>query len=210
MDRRDDALGLLAPRSGGPELVALAEGTNRMDLLPPSQAELARNDPPPGGGGGPAFEDHAETKIGLDAVIAEEAARDPGSLPSRLVRARRALRPISRRRGRGPHLRHHEALGGIKGRSRRAPRRSSAPRRRGHIQDALPSVLRALVTVDADNRQAATAHAGAADRLPAGSPRRASGRRLSRPSAAADHADGDGGERSARRPWIAAHPPKGG
>ena len=67
--------------AASPELVALAEGLGRMDLLPPSQAELAEMIRRPAAAAGLSFEDHPETRIGLDAVIAEEASRDPGSLP---------------------------------------------------------------------------------------------------------------------------------
>ncbi len=184
--------------AAAPELVALAEGTGRMDLLPPSQAELAEMIRRPAAAAGLAFEDHAETKIGLDAVIAEEAARDPGSLP--LVSfVLDALYKADIEKARGAVLTYdtYEALGGIKGAiATRAEEIISAQTQ--DIQDALPSVLRALVTVDADNRQAATARMAPLTAFPAGSPRRALVDAFLDPSARLLIADGDGGEARVR------------
>lgn len=184
--------------AAAPELVALAEGTGRMDLLPPSQAELAEMIRRPAAAAGLTFEDHPETKIGLDAIIAEEAARDPGSLP--LVSfVLDALYKTDVEKARGSVLTYdtYEALGGIKGAiATRADEILNA--QTPDIQAALASVLRALVTVDADNRQNATARMAPLTAFPAGSPRRALVDAFLDPSARLLIADGDGGEARVR------------
>ncbi len=64
-----------------PELVRLAEGEGRLDLLPASPAELSQMIRLPARVAGIDFETHPETGIPLDDVIAEEAANAPGALP---------------------------------------------------------------------------------------------------------------------------------
>jgi hypothetical protein len=64
-----------------PELVALAEGQGRLDVAAPSLAELAEMIRKPAQAAGLSLEAHAETGLGLDAVLAEHAAAAPGVLP---------------------------------------------------------------------------------------------------------------------------------
>ncbi len=184
--------------AASPELVALADGTGRMDLLPPSQAELAEMIRRPASAAGLTFEDHSETRIGLDAVIAEEASRDPGSLP--LVSfVLDALYKADVEKGKGGVLTYctYEALGGIRGAiATRAEEILSA--QPADVQGALPSVLRALVTVDGDRDQNATARMTPLTAFPAGSPRRALVDAFLNPSARLLIADGDGGEARVR------------
>ncbi len=184
--------------AASPELVALADGTGRMDLLPPSQAELAEMIRRPAAAAGLSFEDHAGTRIGLDAVIAEEASRDPGSLP--LVSfVLDALYKSDVEKGKGGVLTYdtYEALGGIKGAiaTRAEEIMTVLP---GDVQAALPSVLRALVTVDSDRDQNATARMAPLTAFPQGSPRRALVDAFLNPSARLLIADGDGGEARVR------------
>lgn len=184
--------------AASPELVALADGTGRMDLLPPSQAELAEMIRRPAAAAGLSFEDHSETRIGLDAVIAEEAARDPGSLP--LVSFMLdALYKTDIEKTKGSVLTYgtYEALGGIKGAiaTRADEILTALP---PDVQAALPSVLRALVTVDGDRDQNATARMTPLTAFPVGSPRRALVEAFLDPGARLLIADGDGGEARVR------------
>lgn len=184
--------------AASPELVALADGTGRIDLLPPSQAELAEMIRRPAAAAGLTFEDHSETRIGLDAVIAEEASRDPGSLP--LVSFMLdALYKSDVEKAKGSVLTYgtYEALGGIKGAiaTRADEILNALP---ADVQAALPSVLRALVTVDGDRDQNATARMAPLTAFPAGSPRRALVDAFLDPSARLLIADGDGGEARVR------------
>lgn len=180
--------------AASPELVALADGTGRMDLLPPSQAELAEMIRRPAAAAGLSFEDHSETRIGLDAVIAEEASRDPGSLP--LVSfVLDALYKTDVEKARGGVLTYdsYQALGGIKGAiATRADEILAA--QPSDVQAALPSVLRAIVTVDGDRDQNATARMAPLSAFPVGSPRRALVDAFLDPVARLLIADGDGGE----------------
>jgi len=184
--------------AASPELVALADGMGRIDLLPPSQAELAEMIRRPAAAAGLSFEDHSETRIGLDAVIAEEAARDPGSLP--LVSFMLdALYKADVEKTKGSVLTYdtYEALGGIKGAiATRADEilNAQAP----DVQAALASVLRALVTVDGDRDQNATARMAPLTAFPAGSARRALVDAFLDQSARLLIADGDGGEARVR------------
>ncbi|MFT3810629.1 MAG: hypothetical protein QM698_11985 [Micropepsaceae bacterium] len=184
--------------AAAPELVALADGTGRIDLLPPSQAELAEMIRRPAAAAGLSFEDHSETRIGLDGVIAEEASRDPGSLP--LVSFMLdALYKTDIESGKGGVLTYntYEALGGIKGAiATRADEILNA--QPADVQGALPSVLRALVTVDGDRDQNATARMAPLTAFPMGSPRRALVDAFLNPAARLLIADGDGGEARVR------------
>lgn len=184
--------------AAAPELVELAEGTGRMDLLPPSQAELAEMIRRPAIAAGLTFEDHPETKIGLDAVIAEEAARDPGSLP--LVSFMLdALYKVDIEKARGTALTYetYKSLGGIKGAiAKRADEILTA--QGAEVQAAFPSVLRALVTVDSDRDQNATARVAPLSAFPLGTPRRSLVDAFLDPQARLLIADGDGGEARVR------------
>ncbi len=184
--------------AAAPELVALAEGLGRMDLLPPTQAELAEMIRRPAAVAGLNFEDHPESKIGLDAVIAEEAARDPGSLP--LVSfVLDALYKADIEKARGSSLTYdtYQALGGIKGAiaTRADEILAGLP---DDVQAALPVVLRALVTVDSDRDQNATARTAPLSTFPGGSAKRSLVDAFLHPAARLLIADGDGGEARVR------------
>jgi tetratricopeptide (TPR) repeat protein len=64
-----------------PELVRLAEGTGRVELLPPSFAQFTQMIRRPAEAAGVGFEIHATTNIPLNEAIAEEVAQAPDSLP---------------------------------------------------------------------------------------------------------------------------------
>ena len=64
-----------------PELIGLAEGQGRIDVAPPSPAELAEMIRKPAQASGLFFEIHPDTNIGLDAMLAQDAAAEPGVLP---------------------------------------------------------------------------------------------------------------------------------
>jgi WD40 repeat protein len=64
-----------------PELVTLAEGFGRLDIAAPSPAELAEMIRKPAQLAGLSFETSDKTGLGLDAVLAEHAATEPGALP---------------------------------------------------------------------------------------------------------------------------------
>jgi hypothetical protein len=64
-----------------PQLVRLAEGAGRLDLVAPSPAEIGQMIRLPAQAAGLSFETHPDTAISLDDRIAEEAAREPGALP---------------------------------------------------------------------------------------------------------------------------------
>jgi tetratricopeptide (TPR) repeat protein len=64
-----------------PELLRLADGDGRLDLLPPSPAELSQMIRAPAEAAAISFETHPSTGIPLNDVIAEQASSEPGVLP---------------------------------------------------------------------------------------------------------------------------------
>ena len=130
-----------------PLLVALAEGQGRLDLLPPTQAEITEMIRRPAEVAGLSFETDPRTEIKLDAALAEEAAREPGALPL-LSFLLDALYAADIQGNAGSTLRYASmrALGGLKGAiaTRAEATFTSMP---SDAQTALPKVLRALVTV---------------------------------------------------------------
>jgi tetratricopeptide (TPR) repeat protein len=64
-----------------PELVLLAEGTGRIELLPPGLAQFTQMIRRPAEATGVRFEIHATTNVPLNEAIAEEVARASDSLP---------------------------------------------------------------------------------------------------------------------------------
>jgi hypothetical protein len=63
-----------------PELIALSEGYRRIEVLPPTTAELMEMIRKPAQSAGLAFEMHPVTGVPLDALIAQDAAHAPGAL----------------------------------------------------------------------------------------------------------------------------------
>jgi len=64
-----------------PQLVRLSEGNGRLELLPPTPAQLSEMIRRPAEAAGVCFEVHPSTGIPLNEVIAEEVARGPAALP---------------------------------------------------------------------------------------------------------------------------------
>lgn len=64
-----------------PELARLSEGNGRLELLPPGPAHLSQMIRRPAEAAGVNFEVHGTTNVPLNDVIAEEVAREPGTLP---------------------------------------------------------------------------------------------------------------------------------
>jgi WD40 repeat protein len=129
-----------------PDLIAIAEGNGRIDLPAASPAELAEIIRKPAQAAGLTFELHPQTGIGLDAVLAQDAASAPGALPL-LSFTLDELYKSTKARGEAV-LTHssYEALGGLEGAiaNRADEIVAGLP---GSAQVALPRVLRALTTV---------------------------------------------------------------
>ena len=128
-----------------PELLALTEGAGQYRLLPPSAAELAQMIRSPAFAAGLRFEESPDTGERLDDVLHTAATKDPASLP--LLEF--MLDELYKARSEAGVLTHaaYDALGGLEGAlARRAEDTFAALPT--EVQDALPSVLRALVTVD--------------------------------------------------------------
>ena len=129
-----------------PELAALAAGSGRLDVASPSPAELAEIIRKPVLAAGLSFETHPETGLGLDAVLAEHAADEPGVLPllSFTLDALYA-EDVVEAGGRVLTFGSYEALGGLKGAiAKRADEIVAALPEAA--QRALPRLLRALTT----------------------------------------------------------------
>ncbi|WP_244734253.1 nSTAND1 domain-containing NTPase [Mesorhizobium sp. 113-1-2] len=125
-----------------PGFSALKDGLSSYELLPPTGPEIAQIIREPAGVAGLRFEESAELGR-LDDVLQEAASADPGSLPllefvlDVLYQAGRERRVLT--------FAHYRALGGLEGAiARRADEVVDllAP----EIQEALPAVLRALIT----------------------------------------------------------------
>jgi WD40 repeat protein/tetratricopeptide (TPR) repeat protein len=155
-----------------PELIALAEGQGRIDLAAASPAELAEMIRKPAQAAGLSFEVHPETGLGLDAVLAEDAAAAPGALPL-LSFTLDELYKNAKARGEAV-LTHasYLALGGLEGAiAKRADEIvSGLPT---PAQAALPRVLRALTTVSGVTDQMPVARSAPLEGFAEGSPARA-------------------------------------
>jgi WD40 repeat protein len=129
-----------------PELVALAGAHGRIDLAPATAAELAEIIRKPAQAAGLSFEAHLQTGLGLDAVLAQDAAAELGALPL-LSFTLDELYKSAKARGEAV-LTHasYEALGGLEGAiANRAD--EIVGRLPAASQAALSRVLRTLTTV---------------------------------------------------------------
>jgi WD40 repeat protein len=153
------------------ELAMLAAGEGRVDLAAPSPAELAEMIRKPAQAAGLSFEAQAQSGIGLDAVLAEDAAAAPGALPL-LSFTLDELYKDAKARGEAV-LTHasYEALGGLEGAiARRAD--AVVAGLPAAAQAALPRVLRALTTVTTATDRAPVARAVPIEMFPQGNPAR--------------------------------------
>jgi len=156
-----------------PRLLKLSAGEARYLVAPPEPAEIAQMIRQPAREAGLRFEVDESRGIGLDEVIQQAAARDPGALPllsfllDQLWQARNERGVLT--------FAAYENLGGLEG---------SLGRRASEVYDALPEavrnalpgVLRALVTVGASTVGAsrpATARTAPLAAFAPGTPRRA-------------------------------------
>jgi WD40 repeat protein len=154
------------------ELRILAENQGRIDLAAPSLAELAEMIRRPAQAAGLSFEADPETGLGLDAVLAEDAAAAPGALPllsftlDELYKAAKA---------RGETVLSHatyQSLGGLQGAiaNRAETLIGSLP---AATQMSLPRVLRALTTVSGAADQTPVAQSASLASFRQGTPARA-------------------------------------
>ncbi|MEI7607345.1 MAG: SUMF1/EgtB/PvdO family nonheme iron enzyme, partial [Rhodospirillaceae bacterium] len=147
-----------------PELAALAAGEGSYHLAPPGAAEITQMIQRPAEAAGLRFETATDSGLGLDAVLQEAAARDAASLPllefalDELYR-----RDVAEKTGGGSVLTFatYRTLGGLEGAigNRAESECAALP---APMLAALPSVLRALVTIgdDSDTATARTAPRG--------------------------------------------------
>jgi len=152
-----------------PELVALAQPPGRLDVSPPSPAELAEMIRKPAQAAGLGFEVHGESGLGLDSVLAEHAANEPGVLPL-LSFTLDALYAKDMVKG-GSRLltfASYESLGGLEGAiaTRADEIVASLP---AAAQAAVPRVLRALATISGSVDQTTVARAAPLASFPEGS-----------------------------------------
>lgn len=135
-----------------PVLANLSAGEARYLLIPPNSAEVAQIIQQPAREAGLRFEFDMNRGIGLDEVLREAAARDPGALPllsfllDQLWQQRNETQTLT--------FTAYEALGGLEGAlgQRAEEVFQNLP---ATAQTELPAVLRALVTVGADGKATA-------------------------------------------------------
>ena len=153
-----------------PELVALSEGAGQYHLVPPSPAEIAQIIRNSAKAAGLGFEVAADTGERLDDVLHAAAAHDPASLP--LLEF--TLEELFKLRGDDGVLTFdaYERLGGLEG---ALARRAEAVfgGLSSEAREALPAVLRTLVTVGAEEEQPVAARRVALSAV-AGTPERKS------------------------------------
>jgi WD40 repeat protein len=154
-----------------PELIALAEGQGRIDLATASPAELAEMIRKPAEAAGLSFEVHPQTGLGLDAVLAEDAAAAPGALPLLSFTLDELYKNAKARGAAVLTYASYEALGGLEG---------AIAKRADEIvgglpaaaQAAMPRVLRALTTVSGVSDQTPVARSVPLETFAEGSPAR--------------------------------------
>jgi WD40 repeat protein len=141
------------------ELIALCAGNGRIDVAAPSQAEILEMIRKPALVSGLSFDVHEKTSLGLDAVLAQDAASEPGVLPL-LSFTLDALYVADIQNGGDHVLRHstYEALGGLEGAiAKRADEViAGLP---DATQKNLPRVLHSLATVSDGGDRIAVARA---------------------------------------------------
>ena len=142
-----------------PALVQLVEAGARLDLPAPHGAEIFEIVRRPAASAGLVFEKDHESGVGLDAVIAQAAAEEPGTLPLLSVMMRSLYeRDVVDGHGRALTFAGYRALGELKGAIARRADEALATLAASDPQAAaaLPRVLRALVTASGDDGTATT------------------------------------------------------
>lgn len=137
-----------------PELIELKSGRGQLDLLPPTPAEIGQIIRRPALAAGLRFEEDPETGQGLDEILRDAAARHPEGLPlleftlDQLYESRLPDGTLTKAA--------YDGLGGVEGAvSRRAEEVFTAQSAR--VQEALPSLLRLLITVRPEGEPLPTA-----------------------------------------------------
>ena len=154
-----------------PQLIALAEGQGRIDLAAASLAEIAEMIRKPAQAAGLSFEVHPATGLGLDAVLAEDAAAAPGALPLLSFTLDELYKDAKARGATVLTYGSYEALGGLEGAiAKRADEIVGALPALAQI--ALPRVLRALTTVSGGTDQIPVARSAPLQSFAEGSPAR--------------------------------------
>ena len=154
-----------------PELVGLAEGQGRLDLSSPSPAELAEVIRRPVQAAGLSFELHPETGLGLDAMLAEQAAIAPGVLPLLSFTLDELYKDLRQRGTAVFTYSNYQALGGLEGAiAKRAEATVGALPE--SAQRSFTHVLRALTTVSQVGTQTAVARSAPLTSFAEGSPAR--------------------------------------
>ncbi|MBF0615099.1 MAG: hypothetical protein HQL92_08095, partial [Magnetococcales bacterium] len=126
----------------------LAAGEGQYHLLPPRPAELEQMIRRPAAAAGLRFELDDESGLGLDAMLHEAAAREPGSLPLLEFTLDELYRlDVLQQGGELLTLASYRSLGGLDGAI--AQRAESICSSMGVV---LPAVLRALVTIQAQEK----------------------------------------------------------
>lgn len=159
-----------------PQLVELVEAGARLDLLPPNGAEIIEIVRRPAAAAGLIFEPDGESGVGLDAVMAQAAADEPGALPLLSVMLDTLYeRDVATSSGPGPQhqLRFstYRALGELTGAiARRAEDLFNAVATTDPAAaQSFPRLLRALVTASAQGT-AVTSRAARLDQFAQGGP----------------------------------------
>ncbi|MBV8892399.1 MAG: ATP-binding protein, partial [Acidobacteria bacterium] len=178
-----------------PQLVALADGTGRLDLCPAAPSELSQMIRGPAEAAAIRFETHPTTGIPLNDYIAEEAAGEPGALPLLSYLLDQLYRRDVQELGSDTlSYQGYVALGGLKGAiaCRADAVLASLP---ADVQPALRAVLFALVQVRAGDgvSERAVARRAPLEDFPPGTTRRRLVDALLEPSARLLVADSTGG-----------------
>jgi tetratricopeptide (TPR) repeat protein len=155
-----------------PDLLALAQGSGRLDILAPSLAELAEMIRKPAQAAGLSFEINSESGLGLDAVLAEDAANEPGALPLLSFTLDSLYgKDVVKDGRRDLTFATYRSLGGLEG---------AIATRADEIvagladaaKAAVPRVVRALATISSDADQTVVARVAPLTDFPDGSPAR--------------------------------------
>ena len=173
-----------------PQLVEMAAGGGRLDLLPATQDEIIEMIRQPAEATGIAFERDPTRDIGLDATLAAEATDEPGALPLlSFLLDELYKRDIGDGRSTLTYA-SMRALGGLQGAiaNRAEAAFAAIP---AEVQAALPRVLHALVTVSRSGTEP-TARPATLAQFADGSPERKLIDALLDPRVRLLVADGDG------------------
>jgi WD40 repeat protein len=154
-----------------PQLVTLAEGQGRIDLVAPGGPELAEMIRKPAQAAGLWFEAHPESGLSLDVLVADDAAAAPGALPLLSFTLDELYKNAKAHSEQVLTYASYEVLGGLEGAiAKRADEIVAALPMAA--QTTLPRVLRALTTVTGSADQAPIARPAQLEVFAVGTPAR--------------------------------------